>query len=175
MLTYLQKMSTCPYAVYFFGLLVDLGINIKGYQMEKVKWHLGKWFGDRLEFYQAHNRSLPCVVDAANLLAAQVAQLLNVAENEESMHTLSDESDCQLDESCSKGNATALRINELVRYTYHVARTLHQEVFDMKLHSGLLLLLMFPRLRSQARFPTCCTISLHGSCENTVPPPTSAI
>ena len=48
------------------------------------------------------------------------------------MHTSRDEPDCQLDESCSKGNAVAMRINELVRDTYHVARTLRQEILDMK-------------------------------------------
>ena len=135
--------------------------------MEKIKWHIWKWFGDRLEFCQAPNRSLPCVVDAANLLASQVAQLLNVAENKESMHTLRDESDCQLDESCPKGNSAALRMNELVQgtCTYHVAHTLCQEVLQMKLLSGLLLLPMFLRLRSQSRCPTCCTISLHCSCK----------
>ena len=67
-----------------------------------------------MEFYQVANRPLPSVVHAANLLAVQVAQLLNIAENEESMHTLRDESNCQLDESCSKENAAALRMNELV-------------------------------------------------------------
>ena len=105
--------------MYFFALLTDLHINIKEYQTEKVKWHFWKWLGDRLEFCQAPNRSLPCVVDVANLLAAQEAQLLNVAENEESMHTLRDESDCQLDESCPRGNDAALRMNELVQDTYH--------------------------------------------------------
>lgn len=116
----------------FVALLADLGINNEEYRTEKVKRHLRKRFGDRLEFYQAPNRSLPCVVHAANLPAAQVAHLMNVAENEDSMHTSRDEPDCQLDESCSKGNAAAMRINELVRDTYHVARTLRREILDMK-------------------------------------------
>ena len=48
------------------------------------------------------------------------------------MHTSRDEPDCQLDESCSKWNAAALRTDELVWDTYHVACTLHREVLDMK-------------------------------------------
>ena len=111
-----------------FALLTDLGI--KEYQMEKIKWHLWKWFVDKLEFCQAPNRSLPYVVDAANLLAAQVAQMLNVAGKKESMHTLSDDPDCQLDKPCPKGNAAALRMNELVPDTcpYHVPCNLCKEV-----------------------------------------------
>ena len=70
------------------------------------------------------------MVDAANLLAGQVAQLLNVAEDKDSMHTSMDEPGCQFDESCSKGNDAALRMNELVRDTYHVACTLRQRVLD---------------------------------------------
>ena len=102
--------------------------------MEKVKWNPWKQFGDtcRLEFYQAPNRSLSCVVHAANLQVAQVVQLMNVAQNEDSMHTSRDQPDCQLDESSSKGNATALRMNELVQDTYHVAHTLHLEVMNIE-------------------------------------------
>ena len=57
---------------HFIALLADLGINYEEYRMEKVKQHLqkrfGDRFGDRLEFYQAPNRSLPCVVLIPNLL-----------------------------------------------------------------------------------------------------------
>ena len=89
-----------------------------------------------LEFYQAPYRSLPCVVYAANLPAPQVAQLLNVVENEGSMHALRDEPDCQVCKSCAMGNATALKMNELVWDTYmhhvHVNHSLRWEVLNIK-------------------------------------------
>ena len=54
------------------------------------------------------------MVHVANLPVAQVAQLMNVAENEDSVHTSRDEPRCQLNKSCSKEDAVALRMNELV-------------------------------------------------------------
>ena len=90
--------------------------------MEKVERHLRKQFGDRLK--QALNRSLPFVVHAANFRAAQVVQLMNVSENENCMHmhTSRDESDFQLEESCSRGNAATPRMNKLVQDTHHVGQ-----------------------------------------------------
>ena len=68
----LEKNSVYAWAMYsFFPLLVDLGINKEEYRMENVERHLWKQFGNRLVFfYQAPNRSLPCVVHAANLPTA---------------------------------------------------------------------------------------------------------
>ena len=44
-LTSKKKLSTCLCYV-LFALLADLGINNEEYQMEKVKQHFQKWFGD---------------------------------------------------------------------------------------------------------------------------------
>ena len=97
--------------------------------MEKVKRHFRKSFGD------ASTKQVLALCGSCSYMslpASQVAQLLNIAEAKDRMHTLRDEPDCQLNKSCSKGNAAILKMNELVGDTYHVARTLSWEVLDMK-------------------------------------------